>query len=83
MQTPRPYELIDIGGGARLERFGERLVDRPHPAALGSRRDPPRWLAADLRFDRDRGWSGRAVGDGPWPIELEGLSLELRPTEGG
>lgn len=83
MQTTTAFELIDFGGGARLERFGDRLVDRPHPAALGSRRDPGRWLDADLRFDRDRGWTGRAVDAGPWPIELDGVTLELRPTEAG
>lgn len=83
MQTQAPHELIDFGGGARLERFGKRLVDRPHPAALGSRLTPARWPEADLRFDRDRGWMGPAVGDGPWSVEVDGLSLELRPTEAG
>jgi len=83
VQTQRPYELIDVGGAARLERFGERLVDRPHPAALGSRGDPGPWLGADLRFDRDRGWTGPAALDGAWPIDLEGLTLELRPTDAG
>jgi len=83
MQIRGAHELIDMGGGARLERFGDRLVDRPHPLALGARRDPVRWRAADLRFDRDGGWTGPAVADGPWPIELVGLSLELRPTDAG
>ena len=71
-----------MGGGARLERFGDRITDRPHPLALGSRRVPSAWLEADLRYDRDGGWSGPAAGT-PWPIELETLTLELRPTETG
>jgi len=83
MQEPDAYQLLDVGGGARLERFGDRIVDRPHPAALGSRGDPGRWRDADLRFDRDRGWTGEAVALEPWPIKLGALALELRPTEAG
>jgi 23S rRNA (cytosine1962-C5)-methyltransferase len=83
MPSPSDYELVDFGGGARLERFGDRLVDRPHPGALGSRANPEAWPAADLRFDRDRGWSGPALHHGPWPVETDGLTLELRPTDAG
>jgi 23S rRNA (cytosine1962-C5)-methyltransferase len=83
MQASGDYQLIDFGGGARLERFGARTVDRPHPAALGARADVAAWSAADLRFDRDRGWTGPAASDGSWPIEVDGLSFELRPTDAG
>lgn len=83
MAPDQAYELIDVGGGARLERFGQRTVDRPHPAALGSRRDVRRWREADLRFDRERGWTGPAADAGPWPIEFGALTMELRPTEAG
>lgn len=77
------YELVDVGGGARLERFGERLVDRPAPGALGGRGDPAPWAAADLRFERDRGWAGDGVAAGPWSIGIGGLILELRATDAG
>lgn len=83
MQTRGSFELIDFGGGARLERFGDRTVDRPHPAALGARREGAAWLGADLHFDRERGWTGPAADNGAWPLELAGLSVELRPTEAG
>ena len=76
-------ELLDVGGGARLERFGERIVDRPHPAALGSRQATEAWRDADLRFDRDRGWTGPAAEDGAWHVQTRGLTLELRPTDAG
>lgn len=78
------YELIDLGDGARLERFGDHVADRPHPGALAPRRDPDRWDEADLRFDRDRGWTERGGSSvRPWPIQIAGLTMELRPTEGG
>ena len=76
-------ELLDLGGGARLERFGERIVDRPHPAALGSRQATEVWRDADLRFDRERGWTGPAADDGGWHVRTHGLTLELRPTDAG
>lgn len=78
------YELIDLGDGARLERFGEVLTDRPYAGSLVPRRAPERWPDADLRFDRASGWTTRdGRGPRPWPILVEGLTLELRPTEAG
>ena len=77
--------MLDAGDGARLERFGKRVVDRPAPSALAPRRDPAAWATADLRFDRDRGWTsptGTPLPD-EWTIELEGLRLRLRPTDAG
>jgi 23S rRNA (cytosine1962-C5)-methyltransferase len=75
--------LIDAGDGRRLERFGTRVVDRPHPAAIGRRADPGVWGGADLRWDRDRGWSGRADPAATWTVGVGSLTLELRPTESG
>ena len=83
MPPPSGYELIDFGGGARLERFGDRVVDRPYPGALGARTQPEAWQTADLRYDRDRGWSGPSVPAGAWPCDADGLRLELRATDAG
>jgi 23S rRNA (cytosine1962-C5)-methyltransferase len=77
------YALLDFGGGARLERFATHVTDRPYPGGLGARGDPDAWRAADLRFDRESGWSGDADPGSPWPIEIEGLTLELKATDAG
>ncbi len=79
------YELIDAGGGARLERFGKHVTDRPHGGAYGERRAPERWADADLRFDRDGGWSGSALAEANegWPAAIGGSDLLLRPTDAG
>ncbi|HSL77031.1 MAG TPA: class I SAM-dependent methyltransferase [Candidatus Limnocylindrales bacterium] len=79
------YQLIDAGAGRRLERFGQHLVDRPYPAADSPRRSPDPWAEADLRFDRDGGWQGPGLETArrDWTVEVEGLSLELRPTDAG
>jgi 23S rRNA (cytosine1962-C5)-methyltransferase len=76
------YELLDAGDGRRLERFGDRIVDRPAAAAIDPRRDPGAWEEADLRFHRNSGWEGQA-GTQPWSVHLDGLTFELRPTETG
>jgi 23S rRNA (cytosine1962-C5)-methyltransferase len=87
------YELLDAGDGRRLERFGSRLVDRPAPNAFDARlRTDDVWARADLRFERvDRRslvsgepagrWSGRVLD--AWTIAIDGIELELRPTDGG
>src|SRR5260221_11759782 len=53
------------------------------PAAIGRGGGPAAWGAADLRFDRSRGWSGRGDASAPWQIAVEGLTLELRATDSG
>jgi 23S rRNA (cytosine1962-C5)-methyltransferase len=79
------YQLVDAGDGRRLEQFGDHVVDRPHPGALDHRRAPDRWREADLRYHRDRGWSGPGVQAARrgWVVHIEGLSFELRPTDAG
>lgn len=85
MEPVDDYELIDVGDGARLERFGDHLVDRPHAGALAPRRAPERWPAADLRFDRDRGWSGAGLeaARAGWSVRLGDVDMVLRPTDAG
>ena len=77
------YELLDAGVRRRLEQFGPLTIDRPAAAAEGFRRDDEAWAAARLRFDPGPGWSGGAWPAEPWLVEIEGLTLELRPTASG
>jgi 23S rRNA (cytosine1962-C5)-methyltransferase len=81
--TTRGYELIDAGVRRRLERFGGLVIDRPAPGADGFRLAPTDWAAADLRFDVGPGWSGQWWPADPWPCEVAGLTMELRPTASG
>jgi 23S rRNA (cytosine1962-C5)-methyltransferase len=80
-------ELLDCGGGRRLERFGRVVVDRPAPAADWIPRTPPaEWSRADLRWERGA-WIRKGAGRGepmePWSVRAEGLTLECRPAAGG
>src|SRR5436190_5515199 len=50
---------------------------------MGPRHADDVWRTADLRWDRETGWLGDASARRPWTIELDGLTLELRPTIAG
>ena len=77
-------ELLDAGVRRRLERFGAWTIDRPAPSAEGFRRATTTdWDAADLRFDPGAGWSGSAWPAEPWTVDVDGLTMELRPTSSG
>mgnify|MGYP001601955948 FL=1 len=78
------YELIDSGGGEKLERYGPVLVSRPDPQALWERRAPERAKGAQAVFGqvpgRRPGWR-LAPGLPPrWPVELGGLRFLVKPT---
>lgn len=89
------YELLDFGGGRKLERFGDVLIDRPSPAADGlPHGDPTRWREAAVRYERAAGdqgvWHGMVAAAGGseplderWTIQHGPLALELRLTDFG
>ena len=66
MFEPSEYELVDFGGGRKLERFGGELLDRPSPAADGiSITNADLWGTASARFDLEQGGKGEWSGDLP------------------
>jgi 23S rRNA (cytosine1962-C5)-methyltransferase len=85
MHPMEAYELLDAGDGRRLERFGDHVVDRPAPTAWFEPRARSRWAEADLRFDRNVGWtgSGLAATSTGWVVEIADVRMELRPTDAG
>jgi 23S rRNA (cytosine1962-C5)-methyltransferase len=55
------YELIDFGGGRKLERFGQWLLDRPCRMATDDPRSGPDvWKRATARY------LGARIGNGHW-----------------
>jgi 23S rRNA (cytosine1962-C5)-methyltransferase len=82
-RSPGGYALLDAGVLRRLERFGSIVVDRPAPMATAFRQQPDAWPSVDLRFDAGPGWSGPAWPIEPWTVDIEGVTLELRPTASG
>jgi 23S rRNA (cytosine1962-C5)-methyltransferase len=89
------YELVDSGGGEKLERYGPIVVRRPDPQALWRpRADAREWEAAHLRFERDEQSGGKrgrwiearnapsfARGEGAgWEVRWRGATSVVRPT---
>ena len=82
------YELIDFGGGRKLERFGRFVLDRPAPAAESFVcASPSAWRRADARYQRTTRAEGRwnPAGRPPrgWTIRHDRLCFELRATPFG
>lgn len=76
------YELIDLGCGRRLERFGDLVLDRVAPAATGVPLAPQRWREADASFQIDpaRGTSRSGQARGTWkPHTPRGLVATQQP----
>ncbi|HFD80980.1 MAG TPA: methyltransferase domain-containing protein [Gammaproteobacteria bacterium] len=69
------YELLDFGGGRRLERWGPWLVERPDVHATGAPRDA-NW-SADWVFLRELGAGGH------WEPTRSGLPSRWEASLGG
>ena len=51
----KDYELLDCGGGEKLERWGDQILVRPDPQAIwDTPRTDPRWRTADGRYSRSQ-----------------------------
>lgn len=69
------FSLLDMGGGEKLERYGDRTVIRPEAQAIGERHLPEAdWIAADSIFSGDtedegagRWRHGRSLTE-TWPL---------------
>lgn len=85
-ERDRQYQFLDAGGGRKLERFGEWILERPCAQAVWAPQHRELWREADASFSRDRGahWEFRSprVKNG-WMCELGGLSFILKPTDFG
>src|ERR1044071_4380233 len=80
------YELLDIGGTRKLERFGKVVVDRPEPQALWAPSAPDEiWRKADLKFnapeDQESGtWERRTNVSPEWMLGFDGIKVACRAT---
>lgn len=82
------YQLLDFGGGRKLERFGSYILDRYCPPAEDAHKaDVASWKDADARYERTHGDEGRwkpsdALASS-WTLKHQELNFELRPTPFG
>lgn len=76
------YELLDCGGGRRLELFGKTIVDRPCPQAEWTVLAPQEWKRVQALYDRENlhDWMPESVFPDPWQMKIDDLTIELRPS---
>lgn len=74
------YELVDSGGGMKLERWGQYMVARPEPRAIWKKGDLGVWERADAVFENER-WKFRTSPPEEWIISYENLRFKLKPTD--
>ena len=77
------YELIDCGGGEKLERWGDKLLLRPDPQAIWQTpRTDARWRSPDGRYFRsERGgghWDKSQLPE-QWQIRYGELCFQVKP----
>jgi 23S rRNA (cytosine1962-C5)-methyltransferase len=83
-QTPG-YSLLDSGDGRKLERFGDRIIDRPSSLSAWRRRQPTStWESADARYHHPDKWE--FLNSKPfkeWRAEIGGVSIGLELMSNG
>jgi len=79
----RDYELIDCGGGERLERWASYYTVRPDPQAIWARHSGhPKWETPDGRYLRSASGGGRWEKAGlpaVWEIKYGDLRFKIKP----
>jgi 23S rRNA (cytosine1962-C5)-methyltransferase len=74
------YELLDSGGGRKLERFGTLLLDRPDPQVLWNKSTQDPWLEAHAQFlwaEKGERWKLSQGTPEAWNISFEDMNLSL------
>ena len=78
------YELLDAGGGERLERWGQIVLIRPDAQAVfETEKKDPRWRDAHARYIRSKTGGGHWETYKPvpqsWQIGYKQLRFHLKP----
>ncbi len=78
------YCLLDVGDGRRLERWGEYILSRPDPVAIGEVSFPLLWKDADAIYHRSATgggrWEYKKKLPERWEIGYKSLKFIISPT---
>jgi 23S rRNA (cytosine1962-C5)-methyltransferase len=80
----RDYEILDVGNGEKLERWGDIVLRRPDPQAIWPPQDINLWDKADAIYRRhDTGggeWEFKRNLPESWTVSYRELKFIVRPT---
>ena len=80
----KDYELIDAGGGEKLERWGDVILRRPDPQAIWPKGDASLWAKADAVYHRSSSgggsWEYKRRLPEKWKISYRDLTFKVSPT---
>jgi 23S rRNA (cytosine1962-C5)-methyltransferase len=81
----KDYELIDVGEGKKLERWGEHILSRPEPQAIWPIiADKKQWDNADAYYNKAGGgggaWTYNKQIPKKWTIKYRNLSFFVEPV---
>jgi 23S rRNA (cytosine1962-C5)-methyltransferase len=83
------YEMLDTGGGEKLERFGQYVFVRPCENAVWPKCSTPsveqKWAKADGKFwsskqGAKKGWAFKGKIIDKWEMEYKGIKFLASPT---
>ena len=77
------YELLDCGGGEKLERWDKQYLVRPDPQAIWETpRRLPEWKRANARYLRSQTggghWEKKTLPES-WQIHYDELTFQVKP----
>ena len=82
--TWQDYEVLDTGGGEKLERWGSVILRRPDPQTIWPQNDPALWRQAQAVYHRsERGggsWEFLTKLPESWTVRHGELRFRVRPT---
>lgn len=84
MFEAQQYQLIDFGGGEKLERFGDRVVRRQSPSVDGFAADKRDWKC-DFQFRRDpqSSWQPAVEEGHQWSVRHGNKTFLLKQSPAG
>ena len=77
------YQLLDTGGGLKLERWGEAVLVRPDPQIIWPQQSKwDKWDGWYHRSDTGGGrWEFRRTLPESWTLRYGALTFKIRPTD--
>ena len=77
----KEYELIDAGGGEKLERWGEFVLRRPDPQAIWPKGTEKRWETPHARYRRNKSgggaWEFASSMPASWTVSYKELRFRI------